>query len=79
VNTNRIVAIAATVISLALALLPVVANLDWTSTAGVIAGVLGVLGVTQKWLEGWQKHEARDALVVLPVPPEPDQGDAGKT
>jgi hypothetical protein len=76
-NTNRIVAVAAAVISLALAVLPVVANMDWTSTAGVIGGIIAVLGIAQKWLEGWQKHEARGA-VVLAVPPQPDQGDAGK-
>lgn len=58
-QTNRVVAIAATIISLALAVLPVAANMDWTSTAGILAGVIAVLGVTQKWLEGWQKHEDR--------------------
>lgn len=77
-NLNRIVAIVAALISLALAVLPVLANFDWTSTAGVIAGIIAVLGIVQTWLEGWQKHEAREALVVLPLPPEPDQGDAGK-
>lgn len=74
---NRIVAVIAALISLALALLPVIANFDATSTAGVIAGILAILGIVQKWLEGWQKHEAREAVAPL-VPPTPDQGDAGK-
>lgn len=71
--TNRVVAIAAAVISLALAVLPVLADMDWTSTAGVIAGIIAVLGVAQTWLSGWQKHEARTAVVV-PA----DQGDVGQ-
>lgn len=76
---NRVVAVIATLISLALAVLPVVANFDWTSTAGIIAGVVAVLGVTQKWLEGWQKHEARESVAVSPVAVVPaDKGDVGK-
>lgn len=70
---NRVVAIAAAVISLALAVLPVLGNFDWTSTAGVIAGIVAVLGVTQTWLLGWQKHEAR----VNDSAPA-DQGDVGR-
>lgn len=74
--TNRVVAVAAALISLALAVLPVVANFDWTSTAGVIAGIVAVLGIVDRWLQGWQAHEARQSLV-LSQPPVPDQGDAG--
>jgi hypothetical protein len=55
--TNRIVSIASVVVSLALAVLPVVADLDLSSTAGIIAGIVAVLGVTLKWLNGWQLHE----------------------
>ena len=36
-----------------------VANLDTTSTAGVIGGLAAILGAVYKWLDGWQKHEAR--------------------
>jgi hypothetical protein len=56
-SLNRVVSIASVVLSLALAVLPVLADLDWTSTAGVIAGIVAILGVTQKWLTGWQLHE----------------------
>lgn len=58
-HPNRVVAVAAAVLSLALAVLPVVGNFDWTSTAGVLAGVVAVLSVTLKWLDGWQQHEQR--------------------
>ena len=81
---NRIVAIVAAVISLALGLLPVIANLDWTSTAGVIAGIAAILGYVLKWLEGWQKHEAMIANPDLtpigtgPSPVTDDQGDVGR-
>lgn len=74
--TNRVVAVAAALISLALGVLPVVANFDWTSTAGVIAGIIAVLGIVQKWLEGWQAHEARQPITSA-APAHPDQGDAG--
>ena len=74
-TVNRVVAIASAVISLALAILPVAANMDWKSTAGVIAGIVAVLGITQKWLEGWQKHEANVAIGASLRPP--DQGDVG--
>lgn len=73
---NRVVAVVSVLISLALAVLPVVANFDWTSTAGVIAGIVAVLGVVSKWLEGWQAHEARQPVPAV-APAEPDQGDAG--
>jgi len=67
-SVNRIVAIASVVLSLALAVLPVLADLDWTSTAGVIAGITAILSVTLKWLSGWQQHEAQEAW----KPHEPD-------
>lgn len=54
---NRVVAVVAAVMSLSLAVLPVVGNFDWTSTAGVLAGVVAVLAVAHTWLIGWQKHE----------------------
>lgn len=58
---NRVVAVASALISLALAILPVVGNFDWQSTAGCIGGIIAVLGITQKWLDGWQKWEAQVA------------------
>lgn len=59
---NRTVALATAVLTLALAVLPVIGDFDWTSTAGVLAGIVAVLGVALKWLEGWQRHEANLAF-----------------
>lgn len=56
---NRIAVWLTALAGLLTAISPVVANLDWTSTAGLIAGFVGVVGVVAKWLDGWQKHEAR--------------------
>ena len=39
------------------AVTPAVANMDTTSTAGMVTGGLMILGVAVKWLDGWQKHE----------------------
>lgn len=75
-NLNRVVAVLAALLTLALGLLPVLANFDVTSTAGVIASIIAILGVVVKWLDGWQKHEAREAGLLI-VPREPDVGDAG--
>jgi hypothetical protein len=55
---NRVVAIATALLSLAAAVAVPLANLDWSSTAGVIAGVGAVAAVALKWLDGWQAHEA---------------------
>lgn len=59
---NRVVAIATAILSLGLAVLPVVGNFDWTSTAGVLAGVIAVLGIAAKWLDGWQKWETNQSI-----------------
>jgi len=39
-----------------------VANLDTSSTIGVLGGLATILGVVSRWLDGWQKHERRLAL-----------------
>jgi hypothetical protein len=56
---NRIAVALTAVAALFGGLAPVVANLDLSSTAGVVAGLLSLTTVVNKWLEGWQKHEAR--------------------
>lgn len=43
------------------ALAPAVANLDLTSTAGVIAGLVAITAVVSKWLTGWQNLEKAEA------------------
>jgi uncharacterized membrane protein YdbT with pleckstrin-like domain len=74
VTLNRAEALAGVVISLALAILPVVGNFDWTSTAGVLAGIVAVLGIVNQRLRGWQMHEANLFYASQDVeqdPPEP--------
>jgi protein-S-isoprenylcysteine O-methyltransferase Ste14 len=58
---GRIATVLAIVAGVAGAVAPAAANLDWTSTAGVIAGTLAIVGAIGKWLTGWQQHEARQA------------------
>ena len=55
---NRIAVYLTSIAALAGALAPAVADLDLTSTAGVIAGLLALLGVVRKWLDGWQAYES---------------------
>lgn len=62
-NLNRVVAVFSALLALALAILPVIGNFDWQSTAGILGGIIAILGITQTWLAGWQKHEAREAKV----------------
>lgn len=58
---NRVAVYLTAAASLLGGLAPVVADLDLESTAGIVAG-LSLLGVTvNKWLSGWQDHEARSA------------------
>lgn len=54
---NRVVAIATAVLTLALAVVPVVGNFDWTSTAGILAGIGAVAAIALRWLDGWQRWE----------------------
>lgn len=56
---NRIAVYLTAAAALLAGLLPLVGNLDWQSTAGVIAGLIAILGVAIKWLDGWQKYEQR--------------------
>jgi uncharacterized membrane protein YadS len=77
VNLNRVVAFATALLALILGLLPLIANLDWTSTTGIAASLAVVLGIVYKWLDGWQKHEEQNALLAPPVV-ELDVGDAGQ-
>lgn len=57
---NRVVVYLTGLAALATAVAAVWGDLDWTSTAGVAAALVTLLGVVVKWLDGWQKYEARD-------------------
>lgn len=62
---NRIALYLTSIAALLVALAPVVADLDWTSTAGLIGGLGAIALVVNKWLEGWQKYEERQDLEPL--------------
>jgi hypothetical protein len=57
---NRVAVYLAAAAALLGALAPVIADMDWESTAGLIAGLGGIVTVVYKWLDGWQKFEARE-------------------
>jgi hypothetical protein len=62
---GRWVTIGTIVIGVVAAALPVVGNMDFSSTSGIIAGLVAVSAVIVKYLDGWQKHEERQALGVV--------------
>lgn len=64
---NRVAVILTALVGLAGAVTVPLANLDWSSTAGVLGGLAVVLGAANRWLVGWQAHEAR-TLPRRPVP-----------
>lgn len=66
---NRVAIYLTAALSLAIGVLPLVADLDWTSTAGLVAGLVPILAVVYKWLDGWQAYEARSAAGLVPRPP----------
>ncbi len=57
-NPNRIAVYLTVAAGLLTALAPVIADLDLSSTAGVAAGLAGVVVVVNRWLQGWQQMEA---------------------
>jgi hypothetical protein len=59
ITPGRIATLLAIVAGLAGAVAPAAANLDWSSTAGVIAGTFAIVGAIAAWLQGWRQHEAR--------------------
>jgi hypothetical protein len=77
INVNRVVAVSVSVLALILGLLPVIANFDWTSTAGIIGSLTVILGIVYKWLGGWQEHEKQIAIMA-PVLTPVDMGDPGE-
>lgn len=62
---NRIAVYMTSVAGLLTALAPVIANLDLTSTFGLVGGFVGAALVVKQWLDGWAKYEERTALEPL--------------
>jgi hypothetical protein len=59
ITPGRVATLLAIVAGLAGAIAPAAANLDWSSTAGVITGTVAIVGAIAAWLQGWRQHEAR--------------------
>lgn len=64
----RVAAYLAGFSSLFAALAPAVANLDWTSTAGVLGGAATIAAVYTAWAKGRREFEAREHLESLGFP-----------
>lgn len=54
---NRIAVYLTSLAALLGGLAPAVADLDLSSTIGILGGVAAIVGVVRKWLDGWQAHE----------------------
>lgn len=54
---NRVAVWLTSLAALSGALAPAVADLDLSSTVGIIGGLAVLLGVVRKWLDGWQAYE----------------------
>lgn len=53
----RVEALVGFICALILAVLPVLGNMDFQSTAGIIGGLIAVVGIVTTRLQGWQKWE----------------------
>jgi protein-S-isoprenylcysteine O-methyltransferase Ste14 len=74
---NRIAVYLAAFVGLGTALAPIIADADWTSTAGIIAGGGIILGAIATWLRGWQLFEARNGIgIPEDLPPAGGDPDA---
>jgi hypothetical protein len=59
---NRVAAIFAIVAGVAGALAPVIADIDASSAAGLIAGLLVIVATVDRYLKGYQAFERQQAL-----------------
>lgn len=72
IPANRIAAIVAVIAGVLGALAPVLADLDTTSVAGLIAGLLAIVATVDRYLKGsqeWDRLQAQTAAAVGPVAP----------
>lgn len=59
---NRVAVWLTAAAALCAGLAPVVADLDVSSTVGVVAAIASVTAVVDRWLKGWQSYEARQPV-----------------
>ena len=62
---NRLAIYLTGFIALIAGLAPLVGNLDWESTAGIIGGLTAIAIVVREWLVNWGKWEERKDLEPL--------------
>jgi hypothetical protein len=63
---NRLAVYLTVAVALVGGLLPAVADFDWESTVGIVAGLVVVLGVVREWLVNWGKWERGEGAGLLP-------------
>ena len=63
---NRLAVYLTGAIALLAGILPLIGNLDWESTAGVIAGLSAIAVVVREWLVNWGKWERGEGNALLP-------------
>ena len=64
---NRLATYLVVAFGLAAAVLPAVADMDWQSTTGVLAGLGVIAAAVLTWLRGWQKDEPTNLLDYKPA------------
>ena len=62
---NRLAVYATAAGALAAGLLPLVGNLDWESTAGILGAITAISGVVAVWLYNWGKYERGEGELVM--------------
>lgn len=75
----RVASLLAGASALLAGLAPAIANLDTTSTFGVLGGVAGIVGILATFLKGQREHEARAGWAPTTWQPSPapvDEPDA---
>jgi hypothetical protein len=71
---NRLAVYVTGLVALIGGLTPLVGNLDWESTAGVLAAVAAIAGVVGVWLNNWGKWERAEEAQVSAELDELDDG-----
>ena len=64
---NRMAVYLTGAIALIGGLAPVLADLDWQSTAGILAALLVILAIVREWLVNWGKWERGEGAGLLPA------------